>query len=99
MALYYYISFLVVVMLLGILIRFLFLKKKSIPVKLFLIALRRENSGEFEAALRDYETALEEETRARFPDCKLKNKISEKLKVLHTVVNYQNSLKMRIHLS
>jgi hypothetical protein len=70
---------------------FLVLRKKNIPVKLFVEALRNENNGYFEEAVITYETALNEVNKIRFHGT-LKNKIIAKLKLLRTVIEYKNSL-------
>jgi NurA-like 5'-3' nuclease len=75
-----------------ILIRFLIGRKKDISVDFFVIALRNENNGYFEEAVASYEKALTEATKSRFHTI-LKNKIIEKLKVLHTVIEYKNNLR------
>jgi hypothetical protein len=67
------------------------LRRNSIPVRLFTQALKNENKGDFEAAIVNYETALEEVKKARFASSSLKNKIKEKLKILKTVIDYQSS--------
>jgi hypothetical protein len=64
----------------------------SIPVELFNEALRNENSGNFEAALITYKYALTEAEKTLFLS-ELKYKISGKLKVLHTIIDYRNSLR------
>ena len=70
------------------------LRKKSIPVILYVEALRNENSGHFEEALATYENALMEVKKEKFKyGGSLKNKITEKLKVLHTIIEYKNSLR------
>ena len=71
----------------------LFVKGKNISVKLFFEALRNENSGHFEEAVVTYETALNEVKKRRFHGC-LKNKIVEKLKILHTAIDYQKSFNL-----
>jgi hypothetical protein len=73
-----------------LLICFLVLRKKNIPVNLFVEALRNENNGYFEEAVITYETALNEVNKIRFHGT-LKNKIIAKLKLLHTVIEYRNS--------
>jgi transcriptional regulator CtsR len=70
-------------------IRIFFFNRKSIPAELFSEALRNENSGNFEAAVLNYETALTEVNKSRFNRGKMMRKITEKLKVLRTVINYQ----------
>ena len=58
--------------------------------ELFAEALKNENSGYFEAAVTTYERALGEARKAGFQSGDLKNTIIEKLKVLNTVIRYQN---------
>jgi len=73
-------------------IRSFILRKESVPVELFHEALRSENSGNFEAAVITYETALTEAEKTMFLTG-LKQRISGKLKVLHTILDYRNSLR------
>jgi hypothetical protein len=67
------------------------LRKKNIPAELFLEALRNENSGNFEEAVVTYENALNEVNKTRFHGGSLKTRITEKLKVLRTIIDYENS--------
>ncbi len=90
---YYYIFSAMLITLLFFFIRSLVLRKKSLPVKLYVEALRNENSGHFEEALATYEYALLEAKKEKFQyGGRLKNKIIEKLKVLNTIIEYKNSL-------
>ena len=68
------------------------IRKRSISVELFIEALRNENKGDFEAATVAYENALIEEKRTRFSSNDLKNKIIDKLKVLHNMIEYKNNI-------
>ena len=68
----------------------LFSRKRNVPVELFAEALRNENSGQFESAIITYERALNEYKKIRFQGNNLRSKIIEKLKVLHTVIEYKN---------
>jgi hypothetical protein len=72
------------------LVRWFVQQKKNMPDELFMEALRNENSGQFEKAIVTYERALDEVNKIRFQDSNLKSKIIEKLKVLHTVIEYEN---------
>jgi len=74
-----------------LLIYFFVLRKKNIPVELFVEALRDENNGYFEEAVVTYEIALNEVNKIRFHST-LKNKIIAKLKLLHTVIEYKDNL-------
>lgn len=65
--------------------------KKNIPAALYVEALRNENSGKLEAAVINYENALLEVKKVKFPDTRLRNKIVDRLKVLHTIIEYNNS--------
>ncbi len=88
-------NFLIIFMLVTLLIltiRFIIWPKKSIPDKLFIEALRNENSGYFEEAVITYETALHEVEKSRFHSNSMRNMIIEKLKVLHTNIEYKNSV-------
>jgi hypothetical protein len=89
---YYYLLLLVLFSLFILLIRSLLLRKKSIPVGLFVEALRNENSGHFEEAVINYEKALDEVQGSRFYDGGFKNRIIEKIKVLNTIIEYKNGL-------
>ncbi len=65
-------------------------KKKSLPLRLFIEAQKNENNGHFEEAVITYESALDEARKFRFHGS-LKNRIIDKLKVLHTTIAYKNS--------
>ncbi len=66
--------------------------KKNKPEEFFSEALRNENSGYFEEAINNYQSALDEEMKSRFQNNGLKNKITEKIKILHTNIDYKNSM-------
>lgn len=53
--------------------------------------LLHENSGRFEVAVINYEAALDEVKKIRFHRI-LKNRIIEKLKLLHAIIEYKNNL-------
>ena len=88
-----------VIIMLTLIIIFLFRRfgpwKKNAPVELFAEALRDENSGQFETALVTYERALNEVKKSRFQGSSLRSKIADKLKVLHTVIEYKNGFHFR----
>ena len=67
--------------------------KKNISVDLFNEALRNENNGLYEEAVVNYESALNELNKARFHST-FKNKIIGKLKVLHTLIEYNKGVRM-----
>jgi len=91
MPLYTYLFLLIALSLIILLIRFLILRKKNISIELYIEALRNENNGHFETAVVTYETALNEVNKIRFHGT-LKNKIIQKIKLLHTVVDYNNNV-------
>ena len=66
-------------------------KQNNLPVRLFIEAQKNENDGHFEEAVTTYESALDEVRKFRFHGS-LKNKIIDKLKVLHTAIEYKNNL-------
>ena len=67
-----------------------FLKKKNLPVELFFEGLKYENDGHFEEAIVNYKIALDEVKKNRFHN-NLENKINQKIKVLHTIIEYKKS--------
>ena len=68
------------------------LKRKSLPVRLFIEAQKNENDGHFEEAVVSYESALNEAKKVRFHRS-LKNRITDKLKVLNTAIDYRNNIR------
>ena len=92
MSFYYYFLLIIVLSVIVLLIRSLVFRKKNIPVKLFVEALKSENSGHFETAVITYENALKEVKKIKFHN-DLKNKIIAKLKVLRTNIEYKNNLR------
>ncbi len=90
MPFYYYLFLIIVLSFIILLIRFFVLRRKNIPAELLAEALQDENNGHFEAAVITYESALNEIKKIRFHN-ELKNKIIEKLKVLHTSIEFVNS--------
>jgi hypothetical protein len=69
----------------------LFLKKKDLPVELFVEGLKYENDGLFDEAIINYENALSEIKKNRFHR-DLENRIIQKLKVLYTISEYQKNV-------
>jgi hypothetical protein len=90
MPVHYYILLILVLSIVFLIIRSLLLRRKNIPVELFVKALQNENNGNFEQALISYESALNEVNKIRFHG-NLKNKIIEKIKLLHILIDYKNS--------
>lgn len=91
MTFYQYLPFIMIALLITSIISSLLLKKKDLPVELFVEGLRYENDGHFDEAIINYENALSEVKKNRFHG-DLKNKIIQKLKVLHTVSEYKKNI-------
>jgi hypothetical protein len=91
MSTYYILSAVLGLIAVVVLIRYFVQKRKSLPVELYLEALRTENSGQYKSAVNTYESALAEARKNKFNDEAFEEKIREKLKVLHTMIDYENS--------
>jgi hypothetical protein len=89
MQLSFLVLLLVILTICSIVIYILLLRKKNVPVELFARALKNENNGEYAAAIVTYENALDEVNKIKF-NSKLKDKIIEKLKILHTIKDYED---------
>jgi len=95
MPFYYYLFLITLFSFIILLIRFFVLRRKSIPSELLAEALQDENNGHFEAAVITYESVLNEIKKIRFHN-DMKNKITEKLKVLHTSIEFVNSFRFTL---
>ncbi len=73
------------------LIRFFLTKRKRILIQLFTDALQNENNRHFEAAIINYESVLNEVKRKKFYGV-LKNKVIEKIKLLHIIMEYKSNI-------
>ena len=93
MTFYYYIILFIGLSIIILVLRFLLSKKKNISVDLFNEALRNENNGLYEEAVAYYERTLMEVNKIRFHST-FKNKIIQKLKVLHTLIEYNNGVRI-----
>lgn len=91
MSFYSYMIFLMLLLLLILSIRSYFLRKRNISYGLFIEALKNENSGHLEEAVTTYESALKEVEKTSFHS-NFKDKITGKIKLLHTIIDYQNNL-------
>lgn len=89
-SIYQYLQFIMIALLIASIVSSLFLKKKDVPAELFVEGLKYENSGHFEEAIINYENALHEVRKNRFQS-NMKNRIIQKLKVLHTIIEYKKS--------
>ena len=90
MAIYLYLPFIMIGLLIIFIIGSLFLKKKNVPVELFVEGLKYENDGHFDEAIINYENALSEVKKNRFHNY-LKSMIIQKLKVLQIIIKYRKS--------
>lgn len=91
---YNYIFVIVVILTILFLVRLYFSRKRSLPVQLYMAALKNENSGELEAAIGIYNNALNEAKKLRGQG-DLETRIIEKLKLLNTVIAYRNAFQFR----
>ena len=92
MTLFQYLPFIMIALLMASIISSLFLKRKNLPVEFFVEGLKYENNGHFDEAIINYENALSEAKKNRFHG-DLKNKIIQKLKVLHTIIEYKKNIR------
>ena len=90
MTIYQYLPFIMIALLIASIISSFFLKKKDLPVELFVEGLKYENDGHFDEAIINYQNALSEVKKNRFHR-DLKHKIIQKLRVLHTVIEYKKN--------
>ena len=93
MPFYYYFILFIGLSIIILVLRFLLSRKKNISVDLFNEAIRNENNGLYEEAVVKYESALHEVNKTRFHNT-FRNKIIEKLKILHTLIEYNNSVRI-----
>lgn len=91
MTFYQYIPFIMIVLLIIFIVSSIFLRKKNLPVELYFEGLKLENNGHFEEAIKNYENALQEVKKNKMHS-NMEEKIKEKLKVLHTLIEYKHSL-------
>jgi len=92
MLLFQYTPLFMIVIIITLVITSMLIKRKNLPVRLFIEAQKNENDGYFEEAVITYECALDEAKKIRFHGG-LKNKIIDKIKVLHTAIDYKNNLR------
>ena len=92
MSFYALIPFIMISILLILVIRSIILRRKNLPQELYFEALKIENSGHFEEAVVTYENALNEFIKKKRLDDNFKNKIVAKIKVMRTIIEYNNNL-------
>ena len=90
MQFYYYIFVAIFLFIAILFVCHIILKRKNVPVRLFAEALKSENNGYLEEAVVTYKSALLEVKKIRFHS-ELKRKIIQKLKVLHTMIEYKKN--------
>ncbi len=92
MPIYAYLFLFILLSIITLVIYSFILRRKSISVELFVEALKNENAGHFEAAVITYEAALNQFKKTRFHNS-FKDKITQKIKLLHTLIAYENHLR------
>jgi hypothetical protein len=90
MPFYIYLILFIIIIYIFHVIRMFIQSRENIPMALFIKALKEENSGSFEEAIISYENALGKFVRINYRGS-LKNRITEKLKILHTVTEYRKN--------
>ena len=90
---FYFILFIGLSIIIVVVLRPLVYPKKNLSIDLFNEALRNENNGQYEEAVVNYESALNELNKTRFHST-FRNKIIEKLKLLHTLIEYNNGVRV-----
>jgi hypothetical protein len=93
MPFYYYFLLFIGLSIIILVLFFLAPRKKNISIELFNEALRNENNGLYEEAVVNYESALHEIKKTRFQST-FRNKIIGKLKLLHTLIEYNNGVRI-----
>jgi hypothetical protein len=91
MTFYQLLPFIMITLLIIFIVSSIILRKKNLHVTLFFEGLKYENNGYFEEAVVNYENALDEVKKKKFHS-DLEGTIIQKLKVLHTIIEYQNGL-------
>ena len=90
MTIHQYLPFIMITILIASIVSSLFLKKKNVQVELFVEGLKNENNGDFDEAIISYENALSQVNKDRYHR-DLKTKIIQKIKVLHTILEYRKN--------
>lgn len=88
---YYTLLLIVTAAVLFWIVRYFIERSKHHVVTLFKTALKEENTGRYEAAIKQYEIALNEAQKNGFSKS-LQVVISEKLRVLHAITEYQKEM-------
>ena len=85
---YFYFALFILIFFSVWILRLLLLKRNRIPYQLFNEALYQENNGYIREAVVKYEIALNETMKMRFKE-PLRSQITAKLKLLHSVIEYE----------
>ena len=67
-------------------------RRKNSHTELYSEGLHNENNGDYDLALHNYEEALNEMKKAK-PDNRFYNKITQKIKILRTLVEYEKNFR------
>ena len=94
MVFYYYVYLSILVIIIFIVIIFLKSIWKNANDLLFIEGVKQENLGHFEDAVIIYEKILSEISKLKFQN-KFKHKIAGKIKVLHTMMEYESMFRNR----
>jgi hypothetical protein len=87
----FYLILFIFVIIICVAIAFRFLASRKTPQdKLYMEGIHNENEGNYGLALLNYEDALKEIQKHK-PDKKFYKKITEKIKVLKTMVDYEKN--------
>jgi hypothetical protein len=91
---YYSLLLIVPASIVFLIVRYFIRRNKERVESLFKTALKEENTGKFDAAIKQYELALQEAEKNGF-NKSLQQLINEKLKVLHTITEYEKEMYMQ----
>ncbi len=89
----YLLLFLTPILFVAVIVVYLIYKKNS-HTGLYAEGVRNENNGNYEQALHNYEDALSEIRKLRLND-KFSIKITERIKILRTTIEYENNFQVR----
>lgn len=86
---FYLVIFIIVTVLISAVVIFILYKRNNHP-KLYNEGLKRENEGHYNLALDSYEEALHEINKRKV-NSSLGRRISQKIKILQTTINYEKN--------
>jgi len=85
---YLYLLLFISLLVITLIIVFYASHKKNIHTELYMEGVRNENNGLYKIALDNYQAALAEIRKHKIPNT-LGKKIDEKIKMLHTIIEYE----------